>query len=383
MSVGIFVVSNNHCSMQLVAVGIGGAGGRVVAALQQDSAERRTSYVTGACVLDTDTVALDQLETVPEENRQPFGLEETDGSGTDGDRTAGIAAAEANRLAVRRAIDPLVTSTVDAILLVAGVAGGTGSGATPHIANALTDVYDHPIYTVGVLPAEVTPETARNTLRALRALESVVDGQLLFDTQAWQSTNTPLSQERDHLNAELATRIGALCAAGETTATQSVGQTVVDASDTIATLSGPDTGYITLGYAAREVSTSTAASAQSLTDRLRELVGGSTDPEVDELTAINAIETTVREATRGRLTLDCERGSASHGLVVFIGPPEWLHRDAIGNQRAWLQDELACRELRSGDTPRRESADIAVVLALSGVTDVPRLTELRAVAAEQ
>lgn len=368
--------------MQLAAVGVGGAGGRVVEALQHDSAGRQSPYVTGACVLDTDTATIEQAETVPEEHRHAFGLEETDGSGTEGDRTAGIAAAEANRVAVRRAIDPLVTSTVDAILLVAGVAGGTGSGATPHIANALTDVYDYPIYTVGVLPAEATPETAQNTLRALQALESVVDGQLLFDTQAWQTTGTPLNQERDHLNAELATRIGALCAAGETTATQSVGQTVVDASDIIATLSGPDTGYITLGHAAREVSTSTAASTQSLTDRFRDLVGGSTDPEVDELTAINTIETTVREATRGRLTVDCERSSASHGLVVFVGPPEWLHREAIGNQRAWLQEELACRRLRSGDAPRQDSTEIAVLLALSGVTEVPRLTELRSVAAD-
>jgi len=339
--------------MQLVAVGIGGAGGRVAAALQRDSAERRTSYVTGACVLDTDTAAIEQLETIPEENRHPFGLEETAGAGTEGNRTAGVAAADANRLAVRRAIDSLTTSAVDAILLVAGVAGGTGSGATPPIAQALGEVYDRPIYTVGVLPAEATPAAASNTLRALRALDSVVDGQLLFDTNEWQTTGTPLDSQRDRLNTELATRIGELCAAGETVATQPVGQTVVDASDIIATLSGSEAGCITLGYASRAPSPSESESQPSLTDRIRNFVRGSQADDIDALTAIHTIETTVREATRGRLTIDCERNAASRGLVVFAGPSGWLHKEAIDAQRAWLQDELACRELRSGDAPCR------------------------------
>jgi cell division GTPase FtsZ len=325
---------------------------------------------------------MEQLETIPEENRHSFGLKETAGTGTGGDRTAGIAAADANRLAVRRAIDPLITSTVDAILLVAGVAGGTGSGATPHIAQALAEVYNRPIYTVDVLPAEPTPKAASNTIRALQALESVVDGQFLFDTNEWQTTDTPLDSERDRLNTELASIIGELCAAGETGATQTVGQTVVDASDIIATLSGSESGFITLGYAARELSPLKSESAPSFTDRIRNFVRGDQDDDIDELTAINTIETTVREATRGRLTIDCERNSASRGLVVFGGPPEWLHREAIDTQRAWLQDELACRELRSGDAPKQDSTKIAVVLVLSGVDEVPRLTELRSVVAE-
>lgn len=366
--------------MQLAVIGIGGAGARVAAALQRDSANRHGSYVTGVAAFDTDTEALEQLQAIPSDHRHPFGLDETNGTGTAGDRTAGIAAAEPDRTAIRRATDPVITSTADAVLLTAGLAGGTGSGATPHIAQALAEIYDRPIYPAGVLPAETSPAAARNTLRALRALESVVDARVLFDTNLWHTTDTPLIRERTQLNTAFATRLGVLCTAGDTGSGHPAGQTIVDASDIIATLSGPDAGFVTLGYAARDPSPSDPDSSQSLTTRIRDLLRGSETTDVDELTAINTIETAVREATRGRLTAACKRHTTDQGLVVFAGPPDWLHRDTIATQRAWLQDELACRQLRSGDVPRQEHPEIAVVLVLSGVDAVPRLTELRSAA---
>ena len=369
--------------MQLAVVGVGGAGARVAAALQRDSTRRHGSYVTEVSVLDTDREAVEQLQDISSDRRHTFGLDETDGTGTAGDRTTGARAAETDEVAIRRAIDPAITSTVDAILLVAGLAGGTGSGATPHIARSLAEVYDRPIYAVGVLPAEATPTAARNTVHALRALESVVGAQLLFDTHQWHTHDTPLASERTRLNTEFATMLGALCTAGETGPGQPIGQTTVDTSDIVATLSGPETGIVALGHAARELSPSDAESSQSLTARIRDIVGLGTDTDVDELTAINTIETTVREATRGRLTVDCERSATDQGLVVFSGPPQWLHRDAIATQRAWLQDELACQQIRSGDAPRQGRTEIAVVVVLSGVDEVPRLTELQSLAADE
>lgn len=369
--------------MQLAVVGVGGAGVRVAAALQRDSTDRHRSYVTGVAALDTDTATLNRLQVIPSDHRHAFGLNETNGTGAAGDGKAGIVAAETDRTEIRRAIDPLITSTVDAVLLVAGLAGGTGSGATPHIAHSLVEIYDRPVYAVGILPANATPTAAQNTLRALRALESIVDGRILFDTHQWHTRDTRLARERPRINAEFATKLGALCTAGEAGSGQSVGQRVVDTSDIIATLSGPETGFIALGYAARDPSSSDRERLRSFITRIRDFITDNKAPDIGELTAINTIETTVREATRGRLTVECERNSTDQGLVVFTGPPDWLHTGAIATQRAWLQDELACQQIRTGDAPQQKRPEIAVILVLSGVDEVPRLTELQSVAGDE
>ncbi|WP_225307898.1 hypothetical protein [Haloarcula sp. CBA1129] len=171
--------------MRVAAVGIGGAGGRIVERLWQDNKRRDTTYLGAACAIDTDTEALDELDALPDDRRYTFGLSETNGTGTNGDRTTGTAAIEDERLEVRRALDQLVTSDIDAILLVAGLAGGTGSGTTAHIAAALREIYTIPVYCLSVLPAGRDNGAATNTLQALRALEATVDGQILFDNDVW------------------------------------------------------------------------------------------------------------------------------------------------------------------------------------------------------
>jgi cell division GTPase FtsZ len=351
----------------------------VVDALRRDSDARPSPYLAAARALDTDAAALDRLRSIPEAHRDTFGLAETGGDGTGGDRTAGVGAFEDDRLAARRAVDDAITADVDAILLVAGVAGGTGSGATPHLLAALDEIYERPIYAAAVLPADPDPSGAETTVRGLSALDSVADATVLLDNARWIDGSDAPDGRVDEVNRTYARRIGALCAAGEVDADAggAVGESVVDASEIVATLEAD--GYAALGHSARELDTDDDGG--SLVDRVRSgLLGG--EPDVDEVAAIRAIETTLREATKGTVTVECSLSDARRGLLVVAGPPAWLVRDGVMDGRSWLESRLAAPQLRGGDVPMPGRSTLAVTVLLAGLDEPPRIAELAAVAAE-
>ncbi|WP_135806380.1 tubulin/FtsZ family protein [Halorussus marinus] len=360
--------------MRVVTIGVGGAGGRIVDALWRDSDTRSASYLVGARVLDTDETALSALESVPPEARHLFGHVETGGTGTGGDRSKAITAIEDDILEMRRRIDTAVTSDAAAIILVAGLGGGTGSGVTPALARALREVYDRPIYTVSVLPAsheEVPPE---NPAHGLQTTHSVVDAQLVFDNDAWFDSESSLEDDAEMLNRELAERIGTLLSAGEAVTRDSVGQRVVDASEIISTLD--EGGLATIGYARQDVQPDRQSSDSSLLGRLRGRLS-TDDDDVDDVSAIKAVETTLRRAARGRLTFDCPLASATSGLLVVSGPPDWLHQQAIADGQRWLSEEIDSAQLRTGDAPNQNSSQLTVLVLLGGIQDTPRLDDLK------
>ncbi|WP_134671804.1 tubulin/FtsZ family protein [Halorussus marinus] len=359
--------------MRVVTIGVGGAGGRIVDALRRDEASRSASYLAGVRALDTDVEALSELDGLPDEARRQFGHVETDGTGTGGDRTAGVAAIETDLVEMRRAVDAAITSDAAAILLVAGLAGGTGSGATAHLAEALREVYDRPIYAVSVLPAAHEDVPRENAARGLQALHGAVDTQLVFDNDVWLDAGQSVDEQAEAVNRELAERLGALFSAGEAATGAAVGQRVVDANEVIATLDAG--GLATLGYARQEVQTDRQSDG-SLLERARGLLS-SAEEDVDEVEAIKAVETTLRRAVRGRLTFDCPPDAASSGLLVVSGPPDWLHGEAIADGQSWLSAEIESAELRTGDAPVPDGDHLSVLVLLSGVRDAPRLDDLR------
>lgn len=352
--------------MRVAAIGVGGAGGRIVDALARDNAARPTPYLAATRALDTDTAALAALESLPSDSRVAFGHSETQGSGTDGDRTCGTAAFDADRYEVRRAIESAITSDVTAVVFVAGVGGGTGSGATPHLIHAIQDITDCPIYAVTVLPANPDAQATSNAARGLDTIGDVADAQLVLDTDAWTGTD-PLAETRAGLNQALADRLGTLFAAGEATSTATVGQQVIDAQEVIATLDAG--GMASLGYARQDLSASQNHQPDSLLGRLRTRLFGTTDDAIDDVTAIKAVETTLHRAVNGRLTLECRRDTAARALLVVAGPPDGLHQKAIAEGRAWLSNELDTVALRSGDAPVPDGRHLTVLVVLAGVTN--------------
>ena len=369
--------------MQVLVCGLGGAGSRIADALVAADREGQRSSLVGSVALDTDQQSLAELDDIPTAHRQLYGTLTGSGRGFDGHRRRGAEAADEELTELGRAVDEQATSRTDGFLLCAGLAGGSGATLLPKLAATLRRVYDVPIYGLGVLPdtdgsdghnetGDSAGDAANREANAGRAIDPIVkstDGLLAFDNALWTKTAESDSESdvRRRLNETLATRVTALFEAGETDRRGRVAESVVDASEVINTLGTG--GIAVLGYATQEI--------ERPTESRFGLGLFSKTVDLDETTAIKAIETTVRRAVRGKLTADIDRGSARRGLLVTGGPPEWLNRRAIADARSWLAQETGSIEIRGGDIPTPDHDEIVALVLLTGVEECQRISALR------
>ncbi len=358
--------------MQLALVGVGQAGGKIVDAFLEYDDQRGSDVVTSATAINTAESDLRGLERVPKEHRVLIGQSRVKGHGVGADNrlAAEIAGKESNR--ILGALDHVPAGRTDAFLVIGSLGGGTGSGAAPVIARNLRRVYTEPVYGLGVLPGRGEGGIySLNAAQSFRTFVDEVDNLLLFDNDAWRDTGEALSASYDRINDEIARRFGVLFTAGAVDDGDVVGESIVDASEIINTLSTG--GVSTVGYAAETIE---ADEKGGLLSRFRG------EETVDTATATNRITSAVRQATLGRLTLPCSVDSADRALVVVGGPPEQLNRQGIERAREWVAEEAGTMEVRGGDYPLPGSEHVAGAVLLSNVTDVPRIEELQQVAVE-
>jgi cell division protein FtsZ len=108
----------------ILLLGLGGAGCSMVARLSA-----ALPAEVGALFLDTDERSL------PADARTiQLGRQQTRGMGTGGETGAGLAAAESEEVALRRAL-----AGAPVVVIVTGLGGGTGSGAGPFVAGLAAD----------------------------------------------------------------------------------------------------------------------------------------------------------------------------------------------------------------------------------------------------
>ncbi|WP_372910618.1 tubulin/FtsZ family protein [Salinigranum sp.] len=356
--------------MKLALVGIGQAGGKVVDALLRYDRSGRAGFVSAALAVNTARADLAGLELVPPEKRVLVGQSRVKGHGVGADNELGAEVMAEDVGEVLAALDDVSSAEVDAFLVVSGLGGGTGSGGAPVLAHELKRLYTEPVYGIGILPGR--DEGGIYTLNAARSFQTFVrevDNLLVFDNDAWRHTGESVKEGYASLNEELARRLGVLFSAGEVTGGQ-VAESVVDSSEIINTLAGG--GVSTVGYAAAPVDRRSGG----FLSRFR-----SAPTETDDGEAMNRVSSLVQRATLGRLTLPCEVAGTERALVVVSGPPEALSRRGIERGRKWLEEETGTMEIRGGDAPV-DSDFVAVVVLLAGVTSVPRIKELQAVAIE-
>jgi len=362
--------------MNVFCFGTGKAGGNVVEQLLRYERQLKTDFIVGAAACDTTAADLDALELIPEDARVLFGTAETNGKGFESDAARGAEAAKREHRQLLEPTDSAPISASDAFVVCAGLGGGTGGPTAAVIAERLSELYDQPVYGVASFSTSTTDSRcASNTLRSLRQLVSATDHVFGFDTASRvKDEDEPVSEETyDTLDAELARRLGTLFAAGEVTTADDVGASVVDASEIMNTLRGG--GLATLGYSERPL----PPRDTSVVGRLKRLVGDDAE-SVDQIDSQSRITTQTREAVRGQLTLPCDIGTASRGLLVITGRPAWLNRDAISQNQGWLEDQTGSLEVRNGDDPRPDADALSVLVVLGGVAPPERLTALQAVA---
>jgi len=354
--------------MNVAVVAIGQGGGKIADALLRYQADRDIEFVTSAIAVNTARADLLGLREIPLEKRVLIGESRVKGHGAGADNELGAEIADEDTTDVMDAVDEIPTTDVDAFLVVAALGGGTGSGGAPVFTRELKRRYEEPVFGLGVLPSR--DEGGIYTLNAARSFQTFVreaDSVILFDNDVWRQSAESLAGGFQTINEEIAKRLGVLFSAGE--ATNPTPEKVVDASEIINTMRGG--GVTTIGYA-------TAA----LDPVPRGLFGGRKARSVDSLAASNRISSTVRRATLGRLTVQADVTSTERGLLVVAGPPDQLSRGGIDDARAWLEDTTGCREIRSGDYPVPDSDYVAGLVVLSGVTEIPRVDELKQVGVE-
>lgn len=362
--------------MKLALIGVGQAGGKIVDTfLDHDQTTAGPDIIHHALAINTAESDLAGLSHVPDSNRLLIGQTEVGGHGVGGDNELAARIAEREIEEIHAGLNDIAVHEINAFLLVAGLGGGTGSGIAPVLTNHLQELYEEPIYGLGILPA--ADEGGIYTLNAARSMKTLVDridNLLLFDNEAWRNVGESVDAGYDAMNRELVTQIDLLFRAGEIEEGADVAESVVDSSEIINTLGNG--GVSTVGYAADD-SIDASPGSQGLLSRFT----GNDDPPEDSATSVNRITSLVRRATLGRLTVDAEVDSAERALIVVAGPPEYLNRKGIERARSWLEEETASMEVRGGDYPWEENR-VAVSVLLSGVSDVPRIEALQHQAVE-
>jgi len=355
--------------VKLGLIGVGQAGGKIVEALMEYETNSRAEFIVDAIAVNSAKADLLGLERIPLDKRVLIGQSRVKGHGAGADNELGAELTQEDIEEVRGAIDEIPVHEVDAFLVVAGLGGGTGSGGAPVIARELGRLYAEPVYGLGALPGQ--DEGGIYTLNAARSIQTFVretDNLILVDNDGWRNQGESVGSGYESINADIARRLGILFSAGES-ADGDVAESVVDASEIINTLGTG--GVTTIGYATSHIDRPQGGF-------LSRLSGSKPEP----IDTQNQITSTVRMATLGRLTLPCEITSTERALVVIAGPPAYLDRKGAERSRKWLEEATGTMEVRGGDYPVPDSEYLAAVVVLSGVSNAPRIEQLKQIAVE-
>ncbi|MFB6309753.1 MAG: tubulin/FtsZ family protein [Salinirussus sp.] len=327
--------------MKVVLIGIGQAGGKVTQALAEFDYEMGFGAVQGAFAVNTAESDLQNLDI----DTMLIGQDRVRGHGVGGDNELGAEIMQAEATEVMDELDGRVATDAEAVVLVAGLGGGTGSGGAPALAAELQRVYDLPIYSLGILPGR--DEGALYQANAGRSLKTVVresTATILIDNDAWRESGESVEEGFEAINDQIAQRLGVLFAAGEMV--EEVGETVVDSSEIINTLRGG--GIASLGYASAGASEEAGENVNVITSLTRSaLLTGMSLP--------NAVE-------------------AEAALLVIAGEPSRISRKGVERARKWLEEETGSLQVRGGDFPLSTDRLAALVL-LGGVERSTRVEE--------
>ena len=375
--------------MKLALLGVGNAGVRLVDRLH--GAEGPTHLLSNGNVLAVNTTptTFDAVEHIDESRQVLIGdthpevyqPEPAVDDGTDADRSEadvvdrregvagdpelGAAVAREDLPELRRALDDIDDTEVDAAMIVAGLGGGTGCGVSSVLLEELASIYEIPIYVLGVLPsADESDQRAWSAARAIRTLVPMADGVLPVDNEVWHTDET-----YEAVNEAVATRIVSLFGAGEREGLP-LSELRMDPNDISRTLAVG--GLSTIGYVQTELS----IEPDGWLDKLRKLLGV-TNHEPEAQTDATTIKKLVERAVDSKLTLPCEISTADRVLLILSGPPRELSRKGFETGRSLLEDKTGTVEILAGDEPDTEATAVTATVLLSNVTDVPRIEQLQ------
>lgn len=351
--------------MKLVVIGFGQCGSRIAdefARLNKRARSRRGIEITpGVFAVNTDAADLSGLYTIKSDyqHRILVGGRKTGGHGVGKINELG---AEIAREDADKVVDALRSTKrfyeTDGFLLVAGAAGGTGSGSIPIIAQQIKERYtDKPLYALVVLPFEHEEEneerTVYNTAVCLKSIYSVADAVILVDNQRYVRKDFSLKDNLSKINSLIVEPFYNLLCAGEEKKARHVGAKTLDAGDIIQTL----LGWTVLSY------------GESNLKRFKLPFGGKSfrDKSTETHKGIQAMDEAISE-----LSTHCNPKDAGRALYLLSAPAKDINMDLVKELSDWLKDMAPNAIIRSGDYPR-QSGVMNITLILSELSDLEKV----------
>ncbi|MCJ7521686.1 MAG: tubulin/FtsZ family protein [Dehalococcoidia bacterium] len=347
--------------MRVGVIGIGQAGGRVADHLTYHSLwGRHQGIVPFALAVNSAQADLLGLKTIQKKDRILVGQTVVKGHGVGLNRKVGAKVSKHGLHSIMHAVTEKVIHHVDAFFVIAGLGGGTGSGGAPVIISKLRQVYEEPIYLVGILPSEDEGKLmAMNAIECLQEVDGMVNGILLFDNDVWKKEGLPLETSYGIMNHELVKPLPLMLGAGEAQ-NDRVGIKVIDASDIINSWEG----FSYIGYSEMK--------AKSSRDRFLFFRKKNTS-SLDQLSPAMRCYTAIRNAATLRLTGECDIKKAKKALMIIAGSPDELNMEGFSHAKSWLESSISTPEVRGGDCPIKGWDMVAGVVLLAGYTEIPRL----------
>jgi cell division GTPase FtsZ len=248
----------------------------------------------------------------------------------------------------------------DGFLLIAGAAGGTGSGSVPIMAQHIKERYtDKPVYALVVLPFEHEEEneerTIYNTAVCLKSISSVADAVILVDNQRYVRKDFSLKNNLAQINAMIVEPFYDLLCAGEEKKAKYIGAKTMDAGDIIQTL----LGWTVLGY----------GQAQLKRFRFPLTSKGFREKSTETHKGIQAMDEAISE-----LSTRCNAKDAGRALYLISAPANEMNMDLVKELGDWLKDLAPNAIIRNGDYPR-ERGVMDITLVLSELSDVAKVRQ--------
>ena len=354
--------------MKLVVIGLGQCGGRIADEFarlnRKASSQRGIEIVIGAYAVNTDIADLSGLSRIkPDyEHRILIGGRKTGGHGVGKINELG---AEVAKEDADKVIDAIRTTRrlgeADAFLLIAGAAGGTGSGAIPIMTQHIKERFiDKPVYNLAVLPFEHEEETEERTVyNAATCLKSsylVADAIIVVDNQRYIRKDTSLLNNLSKINGIIAEPFYNLLCAGEEKKNKYIGAKVLDAGDIIQTL----VGWTSIGF-----SKSYLSFLKFLFERTRDF----RKKQDETQKGIQAMDEAISS-----LSVHGNPADSRRALYLVAASAKEMNMDLIKEIGMHLKSMTPDSIIRSGDYPRdRGSLDVSVIL--SELNDVAKIRD--------
>ncbi len=354
--------------MKLVVIGLGQCGGRIADEFaklnSRAKSHRGIEIITGCFATNTDAADLSGLSAIRRDyqHRILIGGRKTGGHGVGkiNELGAEVAKDDADKI-----IDAIRTTKrfyeTDAFLLIAGSAGGTGSGSLPVITQHIKARYsDKPVYSMIVLPFEHEEQTedraTYNAATCLKSTYSVADAVFLIDNQRYIRKDSSLVNNLSKINALIAEPFYNVLCAGEEKKQKYIGAKLLDAGDIMQTL----VGWTVIGYG-----TSALPLIRLPGERTRDFRKKGTETQKGIQTMDNAIS---------ELSLTCNPADARRAIYLLTAPARDTNVDVIKEIGDYLRGLCPEAIIRNGDYPRASGA-LDVTVILSELSDVAKVRD--------